>query len=127
MVKRFVSIFMVAIVLSMFCFSVIAEGPSSEAEVASSTSEDAEEIILNYCNISQIPKGLEKTAYRMAMDLYRNEQPGTVKGSASGSVSSIEEGDTTVSFNTNSYDEAYAASLLKVYSKSLNRYRKVAW
>ena len=45
MVKRFVSIFMVAIVLSMFCFSVIAEGPSSEAEVASSTSEDAEEII----------------------------------------------------------------------------------
>jgi hypothetical protein len=29
----------------MFCFSVIAEGPSSEAEVASSTSEDAEEII----------------------------------------------------------------------------------
>ena len=45
MVKRFVSIFMVAIVLSMFCFSVIAEGPSSEAEVASSTSEDEEEII----------------------------------------------------------------------------------
>lgn len=89
--------------------------------------EDAEEIILNYCNISKMPKGLEKTAYRMAMDLYRNEQPGTVKGSTSGSVSSIEEGDTTVSFNTNSYDEAYAASLLKVYSKSLNRYRKVAW
>ena len=89
--------------------------------------DDAEEIILNYCNISKMPKGLEKTMYRMAMDLYRNEQPGTAKGSTSGSVSSIEEGDTTVSFNTNSYDEAFASSLLKMYSKSLNRYRKVAW
>ena len=46
MVKRFVSIFMVAIVLSLFCFCAMAEGPSSEAEVASSTSEDAEEEII---------------------------------------------------------------------------------
>ena len=46
MVKRFVSIFMVAIVLSLFCFGAMAEGPSSEAEVASSTSEDAEEEII---------------------------------------------------------------------------------
>lgn len=46
MVKRFVSIFMVAIVLSLFCFGAMAEGPYSEAKVASSTSEDAEEEII---------------------------------------------------------------------------------
>lgn len=54
MVKRFVSIFMVAIVLSMFCFSVIAEGPSSEAEVASSTSENAENIIEGIINANNV-------------------------------------------------------------------------
>ncbi len=47
------------------------------------------EVICNYCHITEVPKGLECTAYRMAMDLYRNEgigeadsEDGTITGKA---------------------------------------------
>ena len=33
--------------------------------------DDIEETILNYCHVDTLPKGLVKTAYRMAIDLYR--------------------------------------------------------
>ena len=45
MVKRFVSIFLVVVAFSMFCLGAIAESPSSEVEVASSTSENTDDII----------------------------------------------------------------------------------
>ena len=35
--------------------------------------EDVEESIKNYCNVEELPEGLLNTAYRMAIDLYRNE------------------------------------------------------
>lgn len=88
---------------------------------------NVEEIILNYCNIRTIPPGLEKTAYRMAMDLYRNEGFGQAESSG-GSVSSIEEGDTTVSFTGGAYaDKGFSDSLLKAYAGQLNRYRRLVW
>lgn len=89
--------------------------------------EDVEEIILNYCNIGALPAGLEKTAYRMAMDLYRNEGFGQAESSG-GSVSSIEEGDTKVSFAGGAYaDNGFSNSLLKAYAGQLNRYRRLVW
>ena len=59
--------------------------------------DDVTETILNYCNLNELPQGLENTAYRMAIDIYRAEGIGTSEAPA-GEVASIKEGDTTVAF-----------------------------
>jgi hypothetical protein len=85
--------------------------------------EDVEETILNYCHIKEISKGLERTAYRMAIDLYRNENLGD-ENMPLGSISSIGEGDTSVHFRS-TVDEGFKESLLKDYRSQLNSYRKL--
>ena len=55
--------------------------------------EIAEETILNFCHIKEIPQELNVTMYRMAMDAYRNEQFGTSE--AVRLVSSVTVGDTS--------------------------------
>lgn len=86
---------------------------------------DVEETITNYCNIKEVPKGLLNTSYRMAVDLYRNENLGHEE-SALGSVSSISEGDTSTSFKQ-SVDDNFKDTLLKNYKPQLNRYRRLVW
>ena len=76
--------------------------------------DDVEETILNYCNIDELPEGLVNTAYRMAMDIYRNENIGSEEGS-SGDITSIKEGDTTVNFGNSSNNVIFANSILKNY------------
>lgn len=85
--------------------------------------EDVEETILNYCNLKKMPAGLTNTAYRMAVDLYRNDRPG--EGSAPVAVASISEGDTSTSFT--SAADALNGGILKDYRAQLNRYRKLGW
>lgn len=87
--------------------------------------DDVEETIKNYCHVDTVPDGLMNTGYRMAMDLYRNENIGSCT-SATGSVSSITEGDTSTSFRQY-VDDNFKDTVLKSYKSSLNRYRKVAW
>lgn len=87
--------------------------------------EDVEEIIKNYCHVEEMPDGLVNTGYRMAMDLYRNENIGS-ETAAVGTVSSISEGDTSTSFQQY-VDNNFKDTVLKNYKSSLNRYRKVAW
>ncbi len=86
--------------------------------------DDITETILNYCNIKKLPSGLEHTAYRMAIDLYRNENIGDEDSTAA--VSSIEEGDTTVQFRK-CVDENFKNTLLKNYTIQLNKYRRISW
>lgn len=89
------------------------------------TLDDAKDMILAYCNIKALPEQLENTAYRMAMELYRNENLGHEE-TAVGSVSSISEGDTSTSFNI-SVSEGFKDSLLKDYKAVLSRYRRVVF
>ena len=86
---------------------------------------DVEETIKNYCHVEEMPDGLLNTGYRMAMDLYRNENIGS-ETAAVGTVSSISEGDTSTSFQQY-VDNNFKDTVLKNYKSSLNRYRKVAW
>lgn len=86
---------------------------------------DVEETIKNYCNLEEMPEGLLFTSYRMAVDLYRNENLGQEE-SAAGTVSSITEGDTSISFSK-STESDFKNTLLKNYEKTLQRYRKVAF
>lgn len=84
------------------------------------------EVICNYCHIAEVPRGLEYTAYRMAMDLYRNESIGEADSDGNiGRVSSIDEGDVKISFGASHFDSSFSNSLLKVYTPQLNRYRKL--
>ena len=87
--------------------------------------EDVEEIILNYCNLTALPTGLTHTGYRMAIDLFRNENIGDDEAAA-GAVIDIEEGDSKVQFNK-SLDDSFTNTLLKNYLPQLNRYRKLVW
>ena len=86
---------------------------------------DVEETIKNYCNIKEVPDGLLNTSYRMAIDLYRNENLGHEE-SAQGSISSISIGDTSTSFKQ-SVDDNFKNTVLKNYIPQLNRYRKLVW
>ncbi|MBH7873488.1 phage head-tail connector protein [Clostridioides difficile] len=86
--------------------------------------EDVEEIVKNYCNISVIPEGLNSTVLRMAIDMYKNESLGS-EDIALGSISSISEGDTSVSYRSSASE--FKESLLKDYKSQLNRYRKIRW
>lgn len=86
---------------------------------------DVEETITNYCHVEEVPSGILNTSYRMAIDLYRNENLGHEE-SALGSVSSISEGDTSTSFKQ-SVDDSFKDSLLKNYKRQLNRFRKVVF
>lgn len=85
--------------------------------------DNVAETILNYCNLVTIPDGLKNTAYRMAMDLYRNENLGST-GVDNGLITSTTAGDTSVSYKENT---AYNQTLLKNYQAQLNRYRKMVW
>lgn len=87
--------------------------------------DDVSETIRNYCNLDELPSGLEHTAYRMAIDLYRNEAIGEADAPV-GSVSSIKEGDTQTDFNKTA-TAGYAETLLKNYHAQLNRYRRLSW
>lgn len=86
--------------------------------------DDVTETIKNYCHVSSIPSGLLNTAYRMAMDLYRNENIGDLSISI-GQVSSITEGDTSTSFKSSTAE--FKDHIMKDYRTQLNKYRKLVW
>ncbi|MEW8955602.1 phage head-tail connector protein [Clostridium sp.] len=86
--------------------------------------ENVDQIIKGYCHIKEIPEALNNTILRMAIDIYRNENLGEEESSL-GSISSISEGDTTVSYR--SANSEFKDSLVKDYKAKLNKYRKLVW
>jgi hypothetical protein len=80
---------------------------------------NAREIVMNYCNIREIPEGLENTVVRMAVDLYRNEHPG--ESDVPQEIKSVTTGDTSTSFAVTETN-GYAESLLRNYRGQLNRF-----
>lgn len=85
-----------------------------------------QDMVCNYCNIEEVPKGLENVMLNMAVDLYRAESLGQEQ--AEGTVKSITEGDVTVSFSSASaVSENSGMQFLKGYTAQLNGYRKLKW
>lgn len=107
--------------------------------------------ILNYCNIEEVPYQLKYVWANMTVDYYRWSQAVTSAPqkdagagqafNASGPVSSIQEGDTTVSFSSglasagvSTADSTVAHSMSAVldevvmnYTNHLNRFRRIVW
>ncbi|RXI46270.1 hypothetical protein DP145_06750 [Clostridium tetani] len=86
--------------------------------------EDVEQIVKNYCHIKEVPEELNTTVLKMAIDMYRNENLGEEESSL-GSISSITEGDTSISYRSNAAE--FKDSLLNDYKAQLNKYRKLVW
>lgn len=84
--------------------------------------DQVEEIILNYCCVAEVPRGLLHTAYRMAMDIYRAESVGEAEPVT---VTSITEGDTSTSFGRSGFMQAIQGTILKDYKAQLNCYRRL--
>lgn len=85
-----------------------------------------QDMVCNYCNIDEVPKGLENVMLNMAVDLYRAESLGQEQ--AEGTVKSITEGDVTVSFaSASAISENSGMQFLKDYTAQLNRYRRLGW
>ena len=84
----------------------------------------AEQGILNYCNIKELPSALHYTLCQIVVDLYRENTALNKSGAVVGNVSSISEDGRTVSFS--------GVESLKVQMNDkitrlteLNRYRKL--
>lgn len=94
---------------------------------------ETDEHIKSFCNISVIPKGLTYTrrsiaAGRMLDRLYRSGR--LTEQEFSGIVSSVKEGDTTVSYGGGTPQELFeqlVSGLLDPDKSSLLRYRRLVW
>ncbi|WP_045905939.1 phage head-tail connector protein [Clostridium botulinum] len=86
--------------------------------------EDVEQIVKDYCHMKEIPEALNTTVLKMTIDMYRNENLGEEENSL-GSISSISEGDTSVSYRSSIAE--FKDSLIKDYKAQLNKYRKLVW
>lgn len=90
--------------------------------------DSAVELVKNYCNIPEVPDGLDNTVIRIAADLLRAKQYGEDGGDMSGNVKSITVGDTSTTFGSVSEmtDEAILGIIGK-YTQTLNRYRRITF
>lgn len=113
--------------------------------------DEVEQVILNYCNIYEVPEALNYTWANMAVDLIRfqfatnNSDSGLGGGTDEDgvpigmSISSISVGDTTTSFKSASKTDISNNSkalgshipaldgLVMNYTPQLQKFRKVVW
>lgn len=100
--------------------------------------KEAEQKILNYCNISTIPKGLFFVWVDISIDILKRDSPylfiRTDREITENDINSIKVGDTTLSLNSNTNDKNKAKSgnsgaehideVLLSYVRQLQTYRK---
>ena len=91
------------------------------------------DMVLNYCDIEEVPDGLERIIVRMARDMYKLEGYGQADtGTGTGAVTQVKRGDTTVSYGSagstyNSATGAGGADFINNYVKQLNAFRQVTF
>lgn len=96
----------------------------SKDEILQFTIDNVTDMVLNYCNITEVPEKLENIILSMCVDKYRAESLGSEI--SPGAVKSISEGDVSVS-----YGSAYSVSdnpgmeFLKGYKAQLDRFRRL--
>lgn len=96
----------------------------SKDELLQFTIDNVTDMVLNYCNIPEVPEKLENIILSMCVDKYRAESLGSE--TSQGAVKSISEGDVSVS-----YGSAYSVSdnpgmeFLKGYKAQLDRFRRL--
>lgn len=82
-----------------------------------------QEKVKGYCNIEELPPGLNYTIVSMTVEILRGEAFALMPdapGVAEKNVSSVQRGDTSINYEKTKLDEVVFA-----YEKELKRYRKV--
>ena len=87
------------------------------------------DMVLNYCNLDEIPQRLENIVVRMAADQYRSEGYG--QAAAPQVAQSVMRGDVTVNYgsgnNGNTAEITGGKSILDDYRAQLNAFRRLRW
>ena len=99
-------------------------GPDANQDAVSFWLDVAQQLALDYCNLDELPSGLENTVVRMAADLYRFNAYGT-EDAAQGAVTSLKEGDQSVTFASVQESLGTNDSLLRGYKQQLRLYRRL--
>ena len=87
------------------------------------------DMVMNYCNLDEIPPRLENIVVRMAADQYRSEGYG--QAAAPQTAQSVSRGDVTVSYGSAASNTAEITgsgkSILDDYRAQLNAFRRLRW
>lgn len=89
--------------------------------------DEVKQTILNYCHIDTVPAALNYTWANMALDLLLYQQGVTSGETQTGPVSSISEGDTTVTFGGENAHQAKLDDMVLDYRAQLQTFRQVKW
>lgn len=98
---------------------------SGETELLQFVLDLAIDKVKNYCHIEAIPKGLENTVVRLAVDLLRIEGYGSEEKPKE--VTAVRRGDVSTSFASVSTSENIQSDFLSKYKGELNSFRKLKW
>lgn len=93
-------------------------------EVISSTIQKSISYIKRYCNIKDIPEGLDFIVVDMSVSLINSKYPNK---DDKPEVKSKTMGDTSITYNTITKKEFSYAEITKQFSRDLNSYRKLRW
>ena len=98
---------------------------SDETELLQFVLDLACDKVKNYCNIEIIPKELENTVVRIAVDLWRTEGYGGEEKPKE--VTAVKRGDVSTSFASVSTCDNVQSDYLSKYKAQLNSFRKLRW
>lgn len=99
----------------------IDETDKTNDEILEFCLDSADEYIINYCRIDEVPSGLSNLRIRMASDFYNNKYNSDVQDTVG--ISTIKEGDTQIQYN--GLTAQYETNIFDSYKRQLNRYRRL--
>lgn len=106
--------------------------PDGENEILEILIDEVRDYILNYCNIKEVPAELNSAWISLVCQKYLQNKLafGDIEGIENGNISSISEGETSISYDNNNSSIARMQKLIDKLGKAENqlvRFRKVKW
>ena len=92
--------------------------------------QEAEQVILNYCNIKKVPAALAFTWANMACDIVKSLNATETGEPVNGAPASVSMGDTTVSVNGSQSTTGHTVELdsfIQNYKEQLQKFRRIKW
>ena len=92
--------------------------------------DEAEQVILNYCNITEVPAALNFTWANMACDIVKSFVAEETGEPINGTPASLTMGDTTISLNNAVNTTGHQIDmdvLVKNYKEQLQKFRRFKW
>lgn len=106
--------------------------PDGENEILEVLIDEVRDYILNYCNIKEVPTELNSCWATLVCQKYLQNKLalGDMEGVENGNISSISEGETSISYDNSNSSVARMQKLIDKLGKVENQlvsYRKVKW